>query len=704
LGHWGAFLRTLMGSTEAITVLKKNKYDDTDRARQTQSLQHWHSFLASISAEGWSISGHFLCKPLTLEHLALKVQPRLCLPLVALMPIGRWENATLEDFHEFWNQIQPLLAQTEDELTQWAHSWSQGTPVPTASTWPDAFVDVLTLPGEVQRSQAWVGKYWQRHVAREQYWAEKNAKKTSTTNPSSSQKTSSNSQSSNASFEQQRALLEELHRGYEHLFPLARQAGRQWQAFLGPTNSGKTHASVELLLQAEHGLYLAPLRLLAHEVFERLNQQGVPCNLRTGEEHIVVEGARFTAATIEAGLGCQPPGDDQIWDACIIDEIQLLNDRERGWAWSQALFGIPARTMIMAGSASMSQRLERLAHYLQEPITIHYFERKTPLSVTSIQAHPNSYQPQPGDALIVFSRKGVLEWRELLLQKGHSGACIYGNLGPVARRLEAERFRSGEAPFVIATDAIGMGLNLPIKRVVFSQLYKFDGREERTLTQHEILQIAGRAGRFGINEKGEVCILGNQQKDVIEKAVKTPLPTEPAHDPLLVRPPWSWVEQCGHTDLFHALKTFSRLNQWIKKEYPDQPLKLSDTLPDEVIQWATKLDQLQYQQVKIPLKTRFDLLGLPVTKNLIEDGFTSILVDIFIKKKIHVPHEYQANERQNMSLMEMEHASTLYRALSWLHVHFPGCIKAGDQLLEWDKAMQMSISKKLKSKQRFKYL
>jgi ATP-dependent RNA helicase SUPV3L1/SUV3 len=276
---------------------------------------------------------------------------------------------------------------------------------------------------------------------------------------------------------------------YREFFPVARRLGQRKLIFLaGPTNSGKTYHGLNLLASFESGVYLAPLRLLALEGQEELFKRGVKASFLTGEERDIVPEARFTASTIEM-LNLH-----QVVEAALIDEIQLLADRGRGWAWTQAFVGVPARTVILTGSANAIPLVRRLAEYTGEEVEVRQFSRLTPLE--PLLAPQSIDRPEPGTAFIAFSRRDVLELREHLRTSGIAASVIYGNLSPDVRREEARRFRSGETRIVVATDAIGMGLNLPIQKVVFYTLTKFDGRDPRPLTDAELLQIAGRAGRY----------------------------------------------------------------------------------------------------------------------------------------------------------------------------------------------------------------
>lgn len=292
----------------------------------------------------------------------------------------------------------------------------------------------------------------------------------------------------------------------------ARSMGRRLVFHVGPTNSGKTYAALETLAAARTGVYLAPLRLLALENYESLKERGVAAGMVTGEEEIDVEGATHISQTIET-LNIR-----REVDVAVIDEIQMLGDRDRGWAWTNAVFGIPAKVVIMCGAEEAMSRVVAAAEAAGEELEIVRFERKTPLHV--IEKDMRLADVRPGDALVAFSRRDVHEYRLRMLAAGHSVSTIYGALSPEVRRSEAARFREGEAEVLVTTDAIGMGLNLgPLKRVVFTTLTKWDGVQERDLSPEEIRQIAGRAGRYGFHEAGEVATMVRGGGPIVRRAL-----------------------------------------------------------------------------------------------------------------------------------------------------------------------------------------
>jgi ATP-dependent RNA helicase SUPV3L1/SUV3 len=288
---------------------------------------------------------------------------------------------------------------------------------------------------------------------------------------------------------------------YAAHFVTARALNRRIIACLGPTNSGKTYLGLTRLAEAETGLALGPLRLLAHEYREALDARGVPTALSTGEERIPVPGSRHTVATVEMCPFRMPV------DVAVIDEAQMLADSERGPAWTAAIMSVPARTVIVLGAPDAAPMIRRIAELCGDPLEEVRLERMGPLVAAS---DPGAIDDiSRSDAVIAFSRREVFELRSALLRRGRSVAVVYGALGPTVRRAEARRFREGEAEVLVATDAIGMGLNIgPLRRVVFSALTKWDGQQDRPLTVQEIKQIGGRAGRFGgAHAEGIVAVL-----------------------------------------------------------------------------------------------------------------------------------------------------------------------------------------------------
>ena len=307
---------------------------------------------------------------------------------------------------------------------------------------------------------------------------------------------------------QRYALLARTIRDFKNLFPMAREMRRKLTLHIGATNSGKTYQAMQKLKEADTGYYLAPLRLLALEGYETLKEQGIDSSLITGEEQILDDDATHISSTIEM-LNFEVDV-----DVCVIDEVQMIDDRDRGWAWANAIIGAPAKEIIMTGSSNSREAIVALAEYLGEELEIIEFERKTPLTLLEIPTDPQDVEP--ATAIIAFSRKDVLRLKQNF-SRYFKVSVVYGNLSPEVRREEARRFREGETEILIATDAIAMGMNLPIKTILFSKAEKFDGISQRNLHPSEVHQISGRAGRYGFEEEGFVGALNLDTLKIVRK-------------------------------------------------------------------------------------------------------------------------------------------------------------------------------------------
>lgn len=279
------------------------------------------------------------------------------------------------------------------------------------------------------------------------------------------------------------------------LYPLARKMKRHFILHTGPTNSGKTYDALEALKSAKKGIYLAPLRLLAFEIYDRLNEAGVKCNMITGEEEIIIEDANHYSATIETASTYE------IYDVAVIDEGQMIGEEQRGGAWTRAILGVCADEIHICSDESCVELITAIIEECGDTWEIKKNERAVPLVFDKERfVFPKSVQEK--DALIVFSKQSVIAVAAELQRNGIKASMIYGNLPYDVRMNEVRRFIEGETNVVVATDAIGMGLNLPIRRIVFLETRKFDGHTRRPLNVSEIKQIAGRAGRRGLFETG----------------------------------------------------------------------------------------------------------------------------------------------------------------------------------------------------------
>ena len=292
-------------------------------------------------------------------------------------------------------------------------------------------------------------------------------------------------------------------------YPLARNIKRNFILHVGPTNSGKTHDSLERLKKAECGAYLGPLRLLALEIYDRFTADGIPCSMVTGEEMINTPDAKITSSTIEMMDTSKP------FDVVVIDEVQMIADPHRGHNWTKAILGLCAKEIHLCMAPEAENIAIQLIKECEDTYEVIHHKRATALKFDDSDVDLSMIQP--GDALIVFSRRAVLSLAADLENAGIKTSVIYGNLPPASRREQVKKFTSGETKVVVSTDAIGMGINLPIRRVIFMETQKYDGKEKRKLLPEEIKQIAGRAGRYGMYDEGYVLAIADKKK--IESAL-----------------------------------------------------------------------------------------------------------------------------------------------------------------------------------------
>ncbi|HET6391119.1 helicase-related protein [Hyphomicrobium sp.] len=260
---------------------------------------------------------------------------------------------------------------------------------------------------------------------------------------------------------------------------------RNVTAVLGPTNTGKTHLAIERMLGHESGMIGLPLRLLAREVYDKIKQRvgADKVALITGEEKIKPERARYWVSTVEA-----MPRDIDV-DFLAIDEIQLCGDPERGHVFTDRLLHARGRSeTLLLGAQTMREAISDLipgANFISRPR----------LSRLSYSGEKKITRLPSRTAIVAFSAQEVYALAELIRRQRGGAAVVLGALSPRTRNAQVALYQSGDVEFLIATDAIGMGLNLDVDHVAFSALRKFDGYNHRNLTPAEIGQIAGRAGR-----------------------------------------------------------------------------------------------------------------------------------------------------------------------------------------------------------------
>jgi ATP-dependent RNA helicase SUPV3L1/SUV3 len=279
-------------------------------------------------------------------------------------------------------------------------------------------------------------------------------------------------------------------------------------AVLGPTNTGKTHLAVETMLEYESGIIGFPLRLLAREIFDKCVKKvgASKVALITGEEKIIPKNPNYYICTVES----MPQ--NIFVDFVAVDEIQMCTDQERGHIFTERLMNARGDKMTMfLGSQSIKNIINSLVKGVE-------FVKKERYSKLTYSGYKKISRLNPKTALIAFSIDEVYAIAELVRRQKGGAAVIMGSLSPKTRNSQVELYQSGDANFLVATDAIGMGINMDIDTVSFSNLKKFDGKKIRRLNLNEISQISGRAGRH-INDGnfGTTGQCENLSSDEIEK-------------------------------------------------------------------------------------------------------------------------------------------------------------------------------------------
>ena len=257
-------------------------------------------------------------------------------------------------------------------------------------------------------------------------------------------------------------------------------------AVLGPTNTGKTHLAIETMLSFNNGMIGFPLRLLAREVYDKVikkvNIDQVA--LITGEEKIIPLNPKYFLCTVES-----MPIDKEL-DFIAVDEIQMCSDHERGHIFTDRLLNMRGNklTMLM-GSYTIKNIISKLDDDIE-------FINRDRLSKLTYSGHKKISRIDRKTAIIAFSAEEVYAIAELIRRQKGGAAIVMGSLSPKTRNAQVELYQSGDVDFLVATDAIGMGINMNLNHVYFSNLKKFDGKKLRKLNLSEIGQIAGRAGRY----------------------------------------------------------------------------------------------------------------------------------------------------------------------------------------------------------------
>ncbi|XP_078358132.1 ATP-dependent RNA helicase SUPV3L1, mitochondrial-like [Oculina patagonica] len=485
-------------------------------------------------------------------------------------------------------------------------------------------------------------------------------------------------------------------RGPADLFPAARTIKRKIIFHAGPTNSGKTHSAIERFRAADTGLYCGPLRLLATEVFRRTNDTGLPCDLVTGEDRQWAissdQPANHIACTIEMCSTRRP------YDCAVIDEIQMIQDNDRGWAWSRALLGLPCPEIHLCGESSAINVVQRLVASCSDEMEVRRYERLSPLEISHHSLGGSFRNVKPGDCVVAFSQRDLYQVRrEIERESKQKCAIIYGGLPPATKVEQANKFNdpSDECSVLVASDAIGMGLNLNIKRIVFSTLLKYDGTRTVQLTSSQAKQIAGRAGRYGSDHpEGEATTLSKQDSKVLRRLMQGP------------------IEDVQAAGLAPSMEQIEMLSE----QLPDASLlKLY-----EVFESVVQLDGANYFMCDLEDKkfVAKKLRGIPLS---ITDQYVFSTAPINIKKQLTIDLTVQFAEcvcrdsamtssklqaslkwppRVPRSLEQLQHLEALHEGLDlylWLSYRFPHIFVDQEHVCEMQDRVEAIIGEAVSS-------
>jgi ATP-dependent RNA helicase SUPV3L1/SUV3 len=452
-------------------------------------------------------------------------------------------------------------------------------------------------------------------------------------------------------------------------------------AHLGPTNSGKTHAALEELVETGSGVYAGPLRMLAQEAHRRLGDRIGYENvgLITGEER-VNEKAPILCCTVEMA--------PQRGELLVLDEIQWADDEERGSAWTRLMLAGEYREIRLLGALDALPLVERAfpRHELK------VFERKLPLEFVgerTLQALGK------GTVVVAFSRKAVLALAGEV-NRLHPGrvAVLYGAMPLASRREEIDRFLSGAADVCVATDVLGHGVNLPCETLLFAETTKFDGESRRDLFSWEIAQIAGRAGRFGLVERGHVGVLaglgwGTADPEIVESALEPHVSLPGGHrgyrivDEARIRPRLSDLGVDDPRDLDAALVAWHRvaIREWAYESW----LAVESLQP-----LRTRLEAVQRRLRErgrsLSLEDTWKLVNAPVDEDGLE--LLATLALAIAGDRVARPHLTFLLDTARLlgaSLEDAEEAGREASILRWFALQYPG---AGGVTIERAAALE----------------
>ncbi|CEI41956.1 ATP-dependent RNA helicase suv3, mitochondrial [Fusarium venenatum] len=475
-------------------------------------------------------------------------------------------------------------------------------------------------------------------------------------------------------------------------FPATRAMQRTIHVHVGPTNSGKTYRALKALENSKRGVYAGPLRLLANEVYQRLIAKGLPCALLTGEEVRVPSDTDtyFTSCTVE-----MVPVNEQ-YDVAVIDEIQMIADEDRGQGWATALLGVQAKEVHLCGEERTVKLIEKICASIGDKCIVHRYERLSPLEAMNDSLHGDYGKLEKGDAVVAFSRMNLHALKRTIEAKtGRRCAIIYGSLPPEVRVQQAALFNDpdNDYDFIVASDAIGMGLNLEIRRVILETVAKYDGSQNRMLSYPELKQIGGRAGRYKtarnategtddtvteIRKVGYVTTMDSPDLKLVHQAFKADVDDiEYAY----ITPPAAVVERFStyfpkETPLSFILmriRELASVSNMFRLHVPAEKLEVADHIQDIPL---TIYDRLTFTNLPIATRAQNAVPVLRALANIVAKNGSGELLDI---KEIPIENlDIDLKTFKGTSMEYLHRLESLHQAINqyiWLSYRFSGMFR-----------------------------
>lgn len=504
-------------------------------------------------------------------------------------------------------------------------------------------------------------------------------------------------------------------------FPEARKMKRKIVMHVGPTNSGKTYNSLVKLSKSKTGYYAGPLRLLAREVYERFNDQGVGCNLITGEEIVPFIDEHGKISGLASGTIEMIPLHRKM-DLCVIDEIQMIADSRRGSVWTNAVLGVLAHEIHLCGEESAVPLIQKIVEITGDELEVKHFKRLGKLTVEKTSTR--LLQLKKGDCLVAFSKRKIMDYKCRIEQESRlKVGVVYGALPPEIRSQEAAKFNRGEYDVLVASDAVGMGLNLKINRVVFSGISKYDGSVVKNLTVLQVKQIAGRAGRYSKDtgsKEGFVTALQRSSLVYIQECLREPVSYLQQACIWPTNNIWRNYMVNGRTDkvqLSDVLRSYfltmltTRHGLYFVSEW-DQKVELLDLISlDKHLSRMSIDDQLTLCETPIGLAKA---KGSQVMLQAVHDFFKTIVdrdcKSIFDYKFLDlelISQRAVINSDLNVTLKNVDNLENMHKMLllfMWLSQRFPTLFIDKESALEMKVLVEKRITEELTNIERLNKL